>query len=360
MNVYTLGVTGLAFKTPRYAAYVCPAVRKTKSRAKEFDLVFSFLSAPKILSSYIKLNPTGGKPEFEGITFEYGDIRRHLKYLNPSKLENPFKVRPKFVCHLDNVNADRKRQIETSFGLSPDSISSSQVKADLFFVDQEGNPYFVSVKDNDEPSKLGQISREVLYGKASLRGGLTGVDVPQGNIPLGITYKQTALSERKFNNLTVADQRFSFFKKNYPKEWLEIVKKSKQNALDQTRQFAITLREDRTSLIEFLGVTLAGNLKESKNFYILLGKQTVNFNQAMSALKTMPFEIEIEEHRPRQKTSVIIWLNDGKKKYGLTKIEPSFEGEGLKVDQTKGIIFHFQQYGDSSNCYKKLLLDITK
>ena len=339
---------------------MCPAVRKTRSRAKEFDLVFRFLEAPKTLASYIKTNPTGGKPELEGITFEYGDIRRHLKFLNPSKLENPFKVRPKFVCHLDNVNADRKRQIETSYGLSPDSITSSQVKADLFFVDREGKSYFVSVKDNDEPSKLGQISREVLYGKASLRGGLTGVDVPQESIPLEITYRQTALSERKFNNLTLADQRFSFFKKNYPKEWVEIVEKSKQNALDQTRRFAMTLREDRASLIKFLGVTLAGNLKESKDFYILLGDQIVNFDKAMSALRTMTFEIEIEEHKPRLKTSIIIWLNDGKKRYGLTKIEPSFEGEGLKVDQTKGIIFHFQQHGDSSNCYKKLLLDISK
>lgn len=337
-----------------------PAVRKTKSRAKEFDLVFSFLEAPKTLASYIKSNPTGGKPELEGIAFEYGDISRHLKYLNPSKIKNPFNVHPKFVCHLDNVNVGRKREIERQFVLVPDSISSSQVKADLFFVDQDGIPYFVSVKDNDEPSKLGQISREMLYGKASLHGGLTGVDVPQDNIPSKITYKQTSLTEKKFNNLTSADQRFSFFKKNYPKEWVEIVQKSKQNALDQTRQFALTLREDRASLIDFLGITLAGNLKDSKDFYILLGRNIVSFDKAISALKTMSFEIEIEEHKPRLKTSIIIWLNDGKKKYGLTKIEPSFEGEGSKVDQTKGIIFHFQQHGDSSNCYKKLLLDITK
>lgn len=347
-------------KPKSYNQIMSPAVRKTKSRAKEFDLVFSFLEAPKTLASYIKTNPTGGKPELEGITFEYGDISRHLKYLNPLKIKNPFNVHPKFVCHLDNVNVGRKREIERQFVLVPDSISSNQVKADLFFVDQEGIPYFVSVKDNDEPSKLGQISREMLYGKASLHGGLTGVDLSQGNIPSEINYKQTALSEKKFNNLTLADQRFSFFKRNYPKEWVEIVQKSKQNALDQTKQFALTLREDRASLIDFLGITLAGNLKDSKNFYILLGRNIISFDKAMSALKTMSFEIEIEEHKPRLKTSVIIWLNDGKKKYGLTKIEPSFEGEGSKVDQTKGIIFHFQQHGDSSNCYKKLLLDITK
>ena len=337
-----------------------PAVRKTKSRAKEFDLVFSFLEAPKTLASYIKTNPTGGKPELEGIIFEYGDISRHLKYLNPSKIKNPFNVHPKFVCHLDNVNVGRKREIERQFVLASESLSSNLVKADLFFVDQAGIPYFVSVKDNDEPSKLGQVSRKMLYGKASLHGGLTGVDVPQANIPSEITYKQTALSEKKFNNLTSADQRFSFFKKNYPKEWSEIVQKSKQSALDQTRQFALTLQEDRASLIDFLGITLAGNLKDSKNFYILLGRNIISFDKAMNALKTMSFEIEIEEHKPRLKTSVIIWVNDGKKKYGLTKIEPSFEGEGSRVDQTKGIIFHFQQHGDSSNCYKKLLLDIAK
>ena len=115
--------------------------RKTRSRAKEFDLVFSFLTAPKSLSSFIKSNPTGGRPELEGITFEYGDISRHLKFLNPSKLNNPFGVTPKFVCHLDNVNADRKREIETQFNLAPTSISSNQVKADLFLLIRPANPF---------------------------------------------------------------------------------------------------------------------------------------------------------------------------------------------------------------------------
>ncbi len=336
------------------------AGRKTKSRAKEFDLVFSFLNAPKALASYVMANPTGGKPELEGITFEYGDVRRHLKFLNQSKIDCPFKVQPKFVCHLDNVNADRKRQIEIQFGLSSGSISSSQVKADLLFIDEAGVPYFVSVKDVNEPSKLGQISREMHYGKASLRGGLTDVDLPQKSIPSEINYMQTALTENKFKNLTLADQRFAFFKKNYPKDWANIIHQSNQNALAQTRQFAEILKEDRDSLIEFLGITLAGNLKESKDFYILLGGSIISFGKAMSALKVMSYQIAVEEHKPRQKTSVIIWLNDGKKKYGLTKIEPSFEGAGSKVSQTKGIIFHFQQHGDNSNNYKKLLLDVIK
>jgi hypothetical protein len=334
--------------------------RKTRSRAKEFDLVFSFLAAPKSLSSFIKSNPTGGRPELEGITFEYGDISRHLKFLNPSKLNNPFGVTPKFVCHLDNVNADRKREIETQFNLAPKSISSNQVKADLFFVDQTGTPFYVSVKDIDEHSKLGQVSREVRYGKATLRGGLYGVNLPQEKIPLQINYKQTSVLEKRFNNLTVADQRFSFFKKNYSEDWKEIVDDSKRNALNQARQFAQILKEDRASLIDFLGTTLAGNLYDSNNFYLLFGENVINFTKAMNVLKTEDFEIEIEEHKPRQKTSLIIWLKNDKKKYGLTKIEPSFEGEGPKVDQTKGIIFHFQQHGDSQNSYKDLLLDITK
>lgn len=339
---------------------MCPAVRKTKSRAKEFDLMFSFLSAPKTLSSFIKLNPTGGKPEFEGISFEYGDVSRHVKFLNPLKIRNPFVVSPTFVCHLDNVNVERKRQIEKDFDLITESISSSQVKADLFFIDESGTPYFVSVKDIEEPSKLGQVSREMNYGNATLHGGLSGVHLPPENIPSVISFKQTALSERKFNNLTTADQRFSFFKKNYPKAWKQIVQASKQAALAQAREFATTLKDDQASLIEFLGVTLAGNLKNSKDFYILLGDRIVNFSEAIDSFKKRSFEVEIEEHKPRQKTSLIIWLKNSEKKYCLTKIEPSFEGEGLKVDQTKGIIFHFQQFGTDENNYKKLLLDITQ
>ena len=263
-----------------------PAARQTKSRAKEFDLVFSFLSTPKTLASYIKSNPTGGKPELEGIIFEYGDISRHLKYLNPLKIRNPFNVSPIFVCHLDNVNVDRKKQIERDFNLRPDSISSKQVKADLFFVDQAGKPYFISVKDIDVPSKLGQISREMHYGRAILHGGLSGVTLPQENIPVEISYKQTALSEKKFNNLTAADQRFSYFKKNYPKDWTEIVHMSKQNALNQIRRFAATMKDDRESLIEFLGITLAGNLKNSKDFYLLLGDEVIDFTKVINVLKT--------------------------------------------------------------------------
>jgi hypothetical protein len=80
----------------------------------------------------------------------------------------------------------------------------------------------------------------------------------------------------------------------------------------------------------------------------------------MNILKTKNFEIEIEEHRPRLKTSLIVWLIDDQKRYGITKIEPSFEGEGVNVDQTKGIIFHFQQHSENGNSYKDLLLDIAK
>ena len=337
-----------------------PATRKTKSRAKEFDLVFSFLNAPKALSGFIKSNPTGGSPEFEGITIEYGDISRHLKFLNPTKLNNPFGFSPKYVCHLDNVNSDRKREIEIHFGLAPQSISSNQVKADLFFVDETGEPFFISVKDIDEPSKLGQVSREVHYGKATLRGGLAGVDLPHDRIPLQINYRQTSLSEKRFENLTVADQRYSYFKKNHTADWEKIVTESKTHALHQARQFAQVLKEDRDSLIDFLGATLAGNLHDSSKFYLLFGGNVVNFKNAMDTLRTKSFKIQIEEHRPRLKTSLIVWLIDEKKKYGLLKIEPSFEGEGVTVDQTKGIIFHFQQYGDEQNSYKSLLLDITK
>ena len=50
-TVYTLGVTGLAFKTPRYAAAVSPDVGKANSGAKEFDLVFGFPDAPNTLAS---------------------------------------------------------------------------------------------------------------------------------------------------------------------------------------------------------------------------------------------------------------------------------------------------------------------
>ena len=336
------------------------SVRKTVSRAKEFDLVFSFYKDPTVLIDFMNGRPRGGSTNFEDIAFEYGEISRHLEFLGLSDIRNPFDVKPEFVCHLDSVNIKRKREIETGFELQPNSLSSKALKADLFFVDSNNNPYFVSVKDTDKPSKLGQVSTETFYGQAHLQGGLHGIELQPDKIPDEFTYRQTGITSSAFKNLSAGDKKFAYFKFNYKKEWLELVNASKLNALTQVKKFCEILVSDRDVLIEFVGAVLAGNLSHSENFYILLGEKIVQFSKVVEFLQSNTVKIEIETHQPKKNQSLIIWIIVKNERYCLTKIEPSFEGMGTRVDQTKGIVFHFQQFPNEGNHYKKLLLDISQ
>ena len=343
-----------------YPYLVRSSVRKTVSRAKEFDLVFSFYQDPNVLIEFMNDRPRGGSTNYEGIAFEYGEISRHTEFLGLSEIRNPFDIKPQFVCHLDSVNIKRKREIETDFELEPNCLSSKTVKADLFFVDSNNRPYFVSVKDTDKPSKLGQVSTETFYGQAHLQGGLHGIELQPDKIPAEFTYRQTGITSSVFKNLSAGDKKFAYFKFNFKKEWLELVNASKHNALTQAVKFCDSLVSDRDVLIEFVGAVLAGNLSQSENFYILLGEKTVQFSKVVEFLKSNSVKIEIETHKPKKNTSLIVWIIVKNERYCLTKIEPSFEGMGPRVDQTKGIVFHFQQFPKEGNHYKKLLLDITQ
>jgi hypothetical protein len=334
--------------------------RETNSRAKEFDLIFGLLDSPDKLVYQISSSPTGGTLELEGINFEYGNIQRLLKHLNASAPSSPFDIKAKYVCHLDGLQANRKRLIEREHGLESGSISSIDTKADVFILDREGNRYFVSVKDIDKPSKLGQKSGTVSYGKAHLRGGLEGVLIDEQRIPKLITFKDTDLSQNQFEKLTRSNQIYSFFKKNYPKEWKVTVANSESLALEEIRKFTSVLKTDKDSLIDFLSETLGGNLKDDPNFYIVFGHKAINLATVVNTLRETELNVTLEEYSPRGKSSIIVRITIMDRTYCLTKIEPSFEGKNSSVSQTKGIIYHFQQFQDTDNNWKKLIFDVLK
>jgi hypothetical protein len=135
---------------------------------------------------------------------------------------------------------------------------------------------------------------------------------------------------------------------------------SKFNAFTQAENFCEILVSDRETLVEFVGAILAGNLSHSENFYILLGEKIVQFSKVIEYLQSNTVKIEIETHQPKKNKSLIVWIIINNERYCLTKIEPSFEGMGTRVNQTKGIVFHFQQFPNEGNHYKKLLLDISQ
>jgi hypothetical protein len=334
--------------------------RRTNSRAKEFDLIFGLLEFPEKLAFQINQNPNGATVDFEGIRFEYGNVARLVDHLDASNPTKPFNFEVSYVCHLDGVPISRKRLIEHHFGLVEGSISIKNCKADLLIVDREGIPYFVSVKDPSKPTKLGQKSGALSFGNARLHGGLKGVSIGGLSVPGVFSYIDTNLTEKSFSKATHADQVFSYVKKHFPAEWKKIVAESEIQALNDLRNFCSVLINDHESLIDFIGVTLGGNLRTDSNYYIVSGDDVTNLCEVVNALRKTPFKATLKEHTPRRKTSIILKVEIMNTTYCLTKIEASFEGRKSNVAQTKGIVYHFQHYQEYGNDWKKLFLDITK
>jgi hypothetical protein len=84
--------------------------RQTASRAKEFDLMFGSLGDPHALAFQIANSPKGGVAVIEGIKFEFGNINRLVKNIEPKFGMNPFGVKPAYICHLDGLGSTRKKQ----------------------------------------------------------------------------------------------------------------------------------------------------------------------------------------------------------------------------------------------------------
>jgi hypothetical protein len=120
------------------------------------------------------------------------------------------------------------------------------------------------------------------------------------------------------------------------------------------------MKSDKNEFIQFFGQTLAGNLFGDQNYYLVVGSQVIHFNSVIDRLRELDFSIETEVHKPRDKESLIVNLRLQNEVYCVTKIEPSFDGASISAEQTKGIIYYFQQHQKTGNNYKKLLLDVSK
>lgn len=336
------------------------SARSNTSRSKEFDLIFGYIKSPSDLLNYILKNPEGGSPNIGGVTVEYGNVSRLIPYLEIGQIIKPFEIEPTYIGHIDHLSKNRKLEIERRYDLEVGSISSQKSKADLLIVDQSYRSYLLSFKDSESVTKLGQVSGEARYGKAKLKGGLDDISIPQGTIPSTFDFSDTALTKEQFGKLNTQHQSFAYFKKHYPNEWEKIVKNKMTEAVDQLRNFGEVIQADQNSLIDFIRLSFAGDLKNLSNFYLLFGATSINFLTLLDRIKSANPVVEIQEYNTGNKVSLIIKLKVNDVTYGLTKIEPSFDGENMTVSQTKGIIFYFQQYPNSGNHFKKLFLDIAK
>ena len=353
--------------------------RSNKSRAEELKFMASFLASPSNLFDEFADNPLSGQVNLEGIDFEWGNIANTAKDLktqhfesNRSKLQ---RLNPKYICHLDNLSKKQEEYIVNRFEISTDSLSFSKNKADLLIVNKEDKVIYVSVKDEVGNSKLGQVCNKV-YGKAQLIGGFEGVDLSGFGIPKEISFEDTYLDESQWMKLggKTKHKECAYIKRQHPEAWKSIVDNRIKASYKCLEKFSTDISNDRESLAEFLLKTLVGVAADLDNYFLSLGENLIDIHKMLTNFKNLEFEVETEWYQSntvRQKQSLIIWIVFPDRRYGLSKIEPAFDGGyDLHASQTKGIIYYFQQWPNSKKRnvspnefdlnYKNLLLDISK
>ena len=334
--------------------------RAKGSRAREFDLMFGCLEHPRDLLKQLKSEQKGAALSLEGISFEYGNIEALVPHLDSESGQWPFQSKPSHICHLDSIPAARKREIEQAYGMEPESLTGRTSRADLFIQLDNDESVFVSVKDDSTNAKLGQVSTPTEYGSASLSGGITSLKLESDLIPKSFDHTHTGLNRQQFSKLGAKDQRLAYYKRNFPNEWSELVNATLSDAVEQTRLMAETIANDKASLISFVSEVLAGSLATTDNYFLLIGNRLIRFSDVMEAIRTKHFDVSTEIHAPKGKKSYIIWVDFNGTRYGLTKIEPAFDGTKVSVEQTKGVIFYFQEHPRKGKSYKDLLVDLVK
>lgn len=315
---------------------------------------------PNLVMKEFENLPGGGTFQDESITFEWGNISTLVEG-KFHKSVRTIKITESAVSiyHLDRLKKIRRQEIESLHSLREGAISGSlsESKADVLVIDIDGRPYFVSFKEIEGQAKLGQVSADTQYGLTSLDGGINDFDISVLPIPLEFDHKQTKLSSKDFTNATDKDKKLAYYKKHHSKSWNVYVQQRNDTAAADLRKFAHALCEDRESFIEFVGITFAGSLRDSEDFYLVIGDEVVKFATVLSNLSSPRWQVTTCDASTNGKHAILINVCDDKSAYTLTRIEQSFEGGKADVIQTKGIIFHFQQHPREGMTYKRLLLD---
>lgn len=339
----------------------------------------NFLEEPSHLLREFQNNPYGGRANFEGVDFEWGNISTIAKELkveySHTKKRSLSNLNPSYICHLDNLNKKQEDLLIGHYKISADTLSFNKNKADLFLVEKDNSIIYISVKDEVGDSKLGQVCNKV-YGNAQLVGGFEGVDLSDFEIPNEIGFADTYLDESQWAKLRGKKHKeCAFIKKNHPEAWKIMVDERIDASYQCLEKFSLDIGNDRESLAEFLLKTLVGIATELDNYYLSIGEDLIDVHKMLINFKNLDFEVETEWHQSntaRQKRSLIIWIVFPNRRYGLTKIEPAFDGGyDLHASQTKGIIYYFQQWPVTRKRkntaltefdlnYKNLLLDISK
>jgi hypothetical protein len=335
--------------------------RKNTSRSKEIDIVINaFKDDINIFKEYVINNPFGGNFFKNNLFFKYGNIERLIDTINWKLdiFDTPIKDIIG-IFHLDSISILEKKSIEKELNLQS-GILTNKSKADILVLTKY-DKYVLSFKDGTVASKLGQVSTEMRYNQAVLRGGLIlPFSHPIETKDIEINQKLTGLSISQFEKLTYKDKYFAFIKKNHKELWNKYISETYQEAIEQLINFGIVLSKDKESLTHFILITLFGRVNVPQYYNLLINDKLILSDKITKFLKNSSYTIECEHYRTEKKFSLIIYIVFDGVKYGITKIEPAFDGARENVSQTKGIIFYFQQYPALENHLWHLLKNISK
>lgn len=332
------------------------AARRNKSRSLELNVLISYCPERNDLVAELTSNNSGGVYSVKERVFEWGEISRLLPDFDSNAIFSPLEMNAKYVYHLDGLGSKRKREIEDLHGLADSSLVKG--KADILVVDVNGRAKYLSVKDGSVPAKLGQKSAKTSYGIAVLEGGLGQLESQQ--VPSTINWTDTQLSEAQFQKISSAHRRLAYIKSHQREKWDGLVKSRMKDAIANLKDFGNTLKSDKSSLGAFVEDTLVGVTGISKQFFIVRNDEAYSVSDLLNLVQNS--SLVVKDYNTDNKYSLILELILDDRTYGLTKIEPAFEGLAEKVSQTKGIIFHFQYYKNPTSGlgFADLLAEIGK
>jgi len=337
------------------------APRRSTARATELLFIARHSVEPDTVFREFRYAPHGGTFHDGRIHFEWGNIKTLISGRTHKGVKTVnVTTNAVHIYHLDRLKKPRRKEIERSHSLKSGSISGSlsSSKADVLIIDRKGKPFFISFKEIEGQAKLGQLSADTAYGAATLDGGIDDLDTEALPIPASFDHRSTSLSAESFARISSKDQKLAYFKRNHPSQWSKYVDRRTSEAANQLREFARVLCNDRKSFIEFVGTTFAGSLRDSPDFFIVIGDELIQLQAVLNELRTARWRVTTCDASTPKKHAILLKVCDATSTYTLTRIEQSFEGSRSKVSQTKGIVYHFQQHPKTGLNYKKLLSDL--
>jgi hypothetical protein len=249
---------------------------------------------------------------------------------------------PSSLFHLEAYGG----QIEAICGFSEGYLT--KCKADLLVMSDSGEKRFYSIKlGSDQIKKPGQISGYNVFGQAVLGGVFSLSKDFTFNAPPeeDIKWEDTALSGSSYKKLkerhNTLHLRLAYFKK-HSRTWNSIVRVICLEAENMLLKFSETLLSDRASFIEFFIYLLRGpNPDIEKDFYIMSGGKVYHLPLLRQFLEGNSYTYNCFWYG---KSSLVISVEYCGRTYVLAKIQFSFEGADADVSQTKGVVFHAQEW----------------